>query len=262
MSIESEKIVPVISSNEVVNNLIEQTSGTISGSSVMDTMTNEHCVETAKLVVQVALKFNVSSEFLDVMALGSLLHDVGKSGISEGVLNGSKKLSKDEMLLMSTHPITGAVRIRELAEKDLDSHNPLFERWQRDLAIALTALHHTYKAKKELCYPSQEILNGLSSSNIVQSESLSLVEAEGYGELLAICDVFSAISDSRAYSKGRLASEHLDDPSNKSNTTAKAEAIRAVVEYELKISKMGAVALDHLTDYYAFTLANNCSNKE
>jgi len=262
MSIENEKIISVISSGEVFKDLLEQTNGIMSGDSAMDTMTGDHCVETAKLVVQVALKFDISSEFLDVMTLGSLLHDIGKSEIPANVLNGSKKLSEDEMRLMSTHPVTGAVRIRELAERDLNSCNPFFHRWQWDLVIALTALHHTYKARKEQCYPSSEVLEGLSNSNIIQSESLSLVEAEGYGEMLAICDVFSAISASRAYSKGRLASERLDDPSNKSSATAKAEAIGAVVEYELKLSKMGAVALNYLTDYYAFTLASDRNDKK
>lgn len=261
MSIENNKITSTVPSNEVLIGLLNKTDGAMLCDSEIDTTTSDHCMETAKLVVQVALRFNTPPEILGVMALGSLLHDVGKSGIPENILNGSKKLNREEMLLMATHPITGAVRIRELADKDLESSNPLFERWQWDLAIALTALHHTYKAKKEFCYPPKEMLNELSDLDVVQSESLCLAETEGYGELLAICDVFSAISASRAYSKNRLASEHLDDPSDKSSAITKAEAIGAVVEYELRLSKMGAVALNHLIDYYALVADDLNSNK-
>ena len=54
-----------------------------------------------------AKKMSLSKEFIENVKLGSLLHDIGKIGIKESVLNKEGKLTKDEYDHIKTHPVVG-----------------------------------------------------------------------------------------------------------------------------------------------------------
>ena len=57
--------------------------------------------------VHICQKMFLAKEFIENVKLGSLLHDIGKIGIKESVLNKEGKLTKDEYDHIKTHPIVG-----------------------------------------------------------------------------------------------------------------------------------------------------------
>lgn len=112
---------------------------------------------------------------LDLLALGGLLHDIGKCRIPVGILDKPGKLDDREWEIMKSHPLCSKEIL--LAENELDS----------DL-IAMAVSHH-------------ERLDGTG-----YPEGLSGTKINDHVRLTAIADVYSALIDKRSY-KGAMSSE-------------------------------------------------------
>ena len=82
-------------------------------SSIMATMyaksqeTEEHAERIARLSKQVGIKLGLSQESLDELELFSMLHDIGKVGIDDRILNKPDKLGSEEWAIMKRHPEIG-----------------------------------------------------------------------------------------------------------------------------------------------------------
>ncbi len=95
-----------------------------------DTYLRGHSVRVTKYSVGIAQRLGMSQEAVDVIALGAELHDIGKIGVSEAVLNKPAKLTDAEYRHIMEHPTIGA-RILE----------PLM----RDAPIALAIVRHHHE---------------------------------------------------------------------------------------------------------------------
>ena len=106
-------------------------------SSIMTTMfensheTEEHAQRLALLCKMIGEKLQFTQKNMDELQLFSMLHDLGKIGIDDGILNKPGALTADEWAVMKTHPEIGyriAISSPELvtiAEYILTHH----ERW-------------------------------------------------------------------------------------------------------------------------------------
>jgi len=72
-----------------------------------DEYTKGHSERVALRVVQVARTLGVSESEIEYFRFGSILHDVGKIGIAEGILRKSKPLTDSEYKLIQKHPENG-----------------------------------------------------------------------------------------------------------------------------------------------------------
>jgi diguanylate cyclase (GGDEF)-like protein len=92
---------------------------------------HEHSSQVAELAVAVARRFGMSSEELDEVARAAELHDVGKVGIPDAILNKPGPLDHEEWEFMRQHTILGerilnaAAALRPVARVVRSSH----ERW-------------------------------------------------------------------------------------------------------------------------------------
>ncbi len=75
-----------------------------------DRYTKGHSERVARLSVKVAKLLNYTSQDLERIRYGSLLHDVGKIGVPRDILNKPGKLTKHEFQVIMKHPDVG-VRI-------------------------------------------------------------------------------------------------------------------------------------------------------
>jgi putative two-component system response regulator len=73
-----------------------------------DELTERHCQRLSTHARELALQAGVRSAELRPIVLGAMLHDVGKIGIADSVLNKPGPLTAAERLVMQTHPIIGA----------------------------------------------------------------------------------------------------------------------------------------------------------
>jgi putative nucleotidyltransferase with HDIG domain len=73
-----------------------------------DRETEGHSLRVSHLTAKLGEALNFSHEQLKVLERGSLLHDIGKIGVSDTILHKPGPLSKEEWKLMRRHPAIGA----------------------------------------------------------------------------------------------------------------------------------------------------------
>ncbi|MBI5954150.1 MAG: GAF domain-containing protein [Chloroflexi bacterium] len=73
-----------------------------------DRETEGHSSRVSRLTARMGQALNFSREQLKVLERGSLLHDIGKIGISDTILHKPGRLSEEEWIVMRRHPDIGA----------------------------------------------------------------------------------------------------------------------------------------------------------
>jgi putative nucleotidyltransferase with HDIG domain len=81
-----------------------------------DFYTGGHTERVAELAVALARRLGYSGDELEAIEIGALLHDIGKIGIPERILNKPAPLDAEEWAIMHRHPI---ISEQILAEVDL-----------------------------------------------------------------------------------------------------------------------------------------------
>ncbi len=115
-------------------------------------------------------------EFVRDLVRAAPLHDIGKVGIPDAILNKPGKLTSEEFETMKKHTIFGAQAIMHVLDK---LHDNAFLRVLRDLAMS----HH-------------ERWDGTGYPFGLQGESIPLS-----GRIMAIPDVYDALVSERPYKK-------------------------------------------------------------
>jgi diguanylate cyclase (GGDEF)-like protein/putative nucleotidyltransferase with HDIG domain len=84
-----------------------------------DSYTRSHCETVAELCVLIAGELGLDAERLARIRIAGLLHDVGKIGVSDAILQKPAALTPEEAAIMRTHPDLGAhiVSAAELYEE-------------------------------------------------------------------------------------------------------------------------------------------------
>jgi putative two-component system response regulator len=72
-----------------------------------DAYTKGHCNRVRNISVALGKALRLSHERLAILEGGALLHDIGKIGISEEILNKKGKLTQMEFDIIRMHPISG-----------------------------------------------------------------------------------------------------------------------------------------------------------
>lgn len=79
--------------------------------------TEEHALRLIKLSKAIGIRMNLSDEKLNELELLSTLHDIGKIGVSDSIINKPGKLTAEERIMMNKHPEIGyriAITSKEL----------------------------------------------------------------------------------------------------------------------------------------------------
>ena len=120
-------------------------------------------------------KYSISAEQQDVIPLASALHDIGKIGIDEKILNKPGKLTPEEFEVMKTHSMLGAEMLHDL---DNFGEQPLLQ-----TAYEIARWHHERWDGRG--YP-----DGLKGDEIPIS-----------AQLVSLADVYDALTSERCYKK-------------------------------------------------------------
>ena len=134
-----------------------------------DPYTRGHSERVAELSRLIARALGQNEEFQHKLWIGALLHDVGKIGIEDRVLNKSGVLTPEEFEQMKAHPVIGA--------EILQSIEPL-----RDMLPAVRWHHENWNGKG---YPDQ-----------LRGAAIPLM-----ARIVAVADCFDAITTNRPYQK-------------------------------------------------------------
>lgn len=74
---------------------------------VKDPYTRGHSIRVSEYAVQIAREMGITGEMLRQVELGGHVHDIGKIGVREEVLNKPGKLTDPEYEHIMTHPVVG-----------------------------------------------------------------------------------------------------------------------------------------------------------
>ncbi len=72
-----------------------------------DPYTQGHSFRVSELCVMIARKLRIAPEMVDELRNGALLHDIGKIGIPDAVLQKPDRLTDEEFQMMKEHPVIG-----------------------------------------------------------------------------------------------------------------------------------------------------------
>lgn len=73
-----------------------------------DTYTNGHSLRVAEYSREIARRAGLSPDEQDEIYMMGLLHDVGKIGVPDAIINKPARLTDDEYRVIKTHPLMGA----------------------------------------------------------------------------------------------------------------------------------------------------------
>lgn len=81
-----------------------------------DTYTNGHSTRVAEYSKEIAKRAGYSTEAQDNIYIMGLLHDVGKIGVSDSIINKPAKLTDEEYEEIKNHPVLGARILKNISE--------------------------------------------------------------------------------------------------------------------------------------------------
>jgi len=131
----------------------------------------EHSVSVSILITIFARFLKLERNIVEQLSLGAFLHDVGKIMVPEAILNKPGKLTDEEFTVMKTH-VNHSI--------DIIEQTPSISK----ISLEVAALHH-------------EKLDGNGYPFNLEAEDISK-----YGRIIAICDIFDALSAHRCYKQG------------------------------------------------------------
>lgn len=108
-----EELVHKFNNEQIVsqNHLIEMVTSLANAIDAKDTYTKGHSTSVSRYSEALARAINLPETEVERIALGALLHDVGKIGIPENVLRKPTHLSDGEWEIMKQHPVIGAEKV-------------------------------------------------------------------------------------------------------------------------------------------------------
>lgn len=160
-----------------------------------DPYTRGHSERVARYAKAIAEELGWDKNEMELIDWGGMLHDVGKIGIPDSILNKPGKLTDEEYNHIKLHPSIGAQIVQDISF--LKS------------AIPYILEHHERFDSKG--YPG-----GVVGKNISVQ-----------GRVLAVADAFDAMTSDRPYRKGLKAEDALDEISRNKGTQFDPEVARA-----------------------------------
>lgn len=142
--------------------------------------TGNHVKRVAAYSRLLAIKIGMSEEEADLLYAASPMHDIGKVGIPDSILNKPGKLDDHEWEVMRAHADIGYNILK-------GSDRPILK------AAAIVAQQH------------HEKWDGSGYPRLLEGENIHI-----YGRITAIADVFDALGSDRVYKKGWRLEEILE----------------------------------------------------
>ncbi|MBN1668048.1 MAG: GAF domain-containing protein [Anaerolineales bacterium] len=167
-----------------------------------DPYTEGHSKRVSEFSVAIGRQLQLSPEQIHHLRIGALLHDVGKIGVPDHILTKPGQLTTEEFERMKEHPAIGAEIMGNV----------------RMLRSELPALAEHHERIDGQGYP-----NGLDGAQI------SL-----FGRIVAVADVFDALTSDRPYRAAMATEEVLDLLQRESGTHLDGFCVQALIRAYLK----------------------------
>lgn len=170
-NIAQKLVSDILSKEKILINLIE-----LKGH---DDYTYQHSLSVAVLAVAIGVKLGLNEENLNNLALSGLLHDIGKVSVPKEILNKPSKLTAEEFEVVKKHPEDGFLKLKK-----------------SNMCSVVTLMgiesHH-------------EKVNGKGYPKKLKGNQIPF-----FGRILAVADVYDALTSDRPYRKGSFPGEVIE----------------------------------------------------
>jgi HD-GYP domain-containing protein (c-di-GMP phosphodiesterase class II) len=163
-----------------------------------DPYIKEHLRAVSGLALRIGSEISLPGEQMEALASGALLHDVGKIGIPDRILQKSGRLTEDEYAEIKRHPVLGVSILTPATE----------------LASALPVVKHHHERFDGKGYP-----DGL------RGEDIPLI-----ARIVSVADAFDSMIRARPYGYGISRKAALREIEENSGTQFDPLIVRALLE--------------------------------
>jgi HD-GYP domain-containing protein (c-di-GMP phosphodiesterase class II) len=163
-----------------------------------DGLIGDHLRTVSRLATRIGSRMSLPPAQLDVLALGALLHDLGKIGVPDQILQKPGRLTDEEYGVIKRHPGLGAEMLSSVEE----------------LAPAVPVVRHHHERFDGRGYP-----DGLSGEDIP-------LEAR----VVSVADAFDSMIRDRPYGYGISREAALEEIERNSGTQFDPRVVRALLE--------------------------------
>lgn len=163
---------------------------------VKDPYTKGHSERVALYASIIAEEMNLSEDFVNTLNFAALLHDIGKIGIPDEILNKPGKLSEEEFDKIKIHPVLGANIVKKI---DF-------------LAQASSYIRFHHERQNGRGYPE-----GLEGDNIPLGAAI-----------LAVADAFDAMTSDRPYRNAWNLEDTLNEIERNSGIQFRPDVVEAL----------------------------------
>ena len=178
-----------------------------------DHYTGEHSKKVSRYAVMIAQELGLSEDEQEVMRETALLHDIGKVGVSESILNKPDKLTRQEWTDIKKHAQIGAGFLEPLEV----------------LHIEQSMVRHHHERYDGKGYPDH-----------LKGEEIPL-----YARILAIADSYEAMTSKRPYRSGLTNEQAIAELNRCSGTQFDPKIVQVflkILKREKEINKKGGSA--------------------
>ena len=137
-----------------------------------DDYTYKHCLRVAMLATSVAANLGLSRSDAKDVVTAALLHDIGKSSIDHDIIIKPSKLTEAEFAEIKRHPFIGYNILKNSGESTFSPN-----------VLSGVLFHH-------------EKYDGSGYPTGIRGKDIPLI-----GRIIAVCDVFDALTSNRPYRK-------------------------------------------------------------
>lgn len=190
--------------NKKYNLFIQTTIALAAAIDAKDHYTHGHIARVTSLSLEIAEKLKqknkkvFSEKLLEHLHIASLLHDIGKIGVPESILNKDGPLSEDEKKKMEEHPMVGTTILQPIKELE-------------DAILGVKYHHEKYDGSG---YPEK-----------LKGKQIPLIAS-----IISVADTFDAMTTDRPYRTGLSIEEAIKEIKRVSGTQFDPEVAQALIE--------------------------------
>ena len=163
-----------------------------------DPYIKEHLMAVSSLALRIGSEISLPKEQMEALSSGALLHDVGKIGIPDRILQKSGRLTEDEYAEIKRHPLLGVSILTPV----------------RELAPALPVVKHHHERFDGKGYP-----DGL------RGEEIPLI-----ARIVSVADAFDSMIRARPYGYGISRKAALGEIEENSGTQFDPRIVKVLLE--------------------------------
>lgn len=201
LAILSGFIGPIIVNHQLMQQVREGYMGTVEALvkaiEAKDPFTGGHSERVTKYAMAIAREMGFTPEQIEEVRVGAVLHDVGKIGVPEAIINKAGGLSDDEWAVIKDHPRVGA--------EILDPFNT-----SKDV-LAMVYHHH-------------ERFDGKGYPAGLKGDAIPLT-----ARILKVADSFEAMTSGRAYRSAKTRTEAVEELKRCSGTDFDPAVVSALL---------------------------------